>query len=391
MDPNELKKLIGFHILYYTYSTEKLVNFRPEGDLATDEEKLVNAGQYFKHRTRAQEAPTVAQDTAGNYVTVYHQEKYLPVFSYLFFQTKDIDAKTNYEYFYPNSTWTGSNGFNVSNASVNTYEIMADNGYIYEIDAVLKPLNTLMGEMKQREDYSLFASLYDAHAEYKHDSGYSSSYGAALGVDSLFLYQHKNFPSIGLEWMYNSNTMFEYNAARGYSIFAPSNSVLSEFYEDFWKGYGYTSLEDVDKTLMSYVLGQYICHGMAFPEDFSNENVVDNYGNAIDINPYEIPSDARAMCTNGTFYGITQSQLPQYFSSVMGPAFKYKDRLAFMYALSYSGNMLTYGSTVSNYVMFIPDNETMQNSGFEIKVEKNENYLKYEPEGEWITISSTQA
>ncbi len=39
----ELKKLIGFHILYYSYNKEKLVNFRPvDGDGATDEEKQVH-------------------------------------------------------------------------------------------------------------------------------------------------------------------------------------------------------------------------------------------------------------------------------------------------------------------------------------------------------------
>ena len=47
MDSVELDKLIGFHLMYYAYSADKLNNFRPqEGDDVSDEEKRVNAGMY---------------------------------------------------------------------------------------------------------------------------------------------------------------------------------------------------------------------------------------------------------------------------------------------------------------------------------------------------------
>ena len=50
---DEIKKLIGFHIMYYSFDKNKLINFRPdEGDGATDEELMVNAGLYYKFRTK---------------------------------------------------------------------------------------------------------------------------------------------------------------------------------------------------------------------------------------------------------------------------------------------------------------------------------------------------
>ena len=52
--PAELKKTVGYHLMYYAYDWAKMVNFRPnEGDGATDEQKQVNAGLYYKHRTRS--------------------------------------------------------------------------------------------------------------------------------------------------------------------------------------------------------------------------------------------------------------------------------------------------------------------------------------------------
>ncbi|MBP5170643.1 MAG: fasciclin domain-containing protein, partial [Bacteroidales bacterium] len=84
----ELKKLIGFHILYYALDSEKLINFRPsEGDGATDEQKLKNAGLFYKFRTRSQDAPEKVSperivvndaivDTSGIEVDVYHLERF---------------------------------------------------------------------------------------------------------------------------------------------------------------------------------------------------------------------------------------------------------------------------------------------------------------------------
>lgn len=51
--------MIGFHLLYYSYNKNKLVNFRPEGDLITDEEMNKNAGLYYKFRTRSSNVPTM--------------------------------------------------------------------------------------------------------------------------------------------------------------------------------------------------------------------------------------------------------------------------------------------------------------------------------------------
>jgi len=115
LNETELKKLIGFHLLYYSFTKERMINFRPEGDMAVelDESADINAGLYHKFRTRSTDAPTVEYDRVNNKeVTVYHLERFLPTFSYRFFNTKGIDAKSNYEFFYPNSTWAGDQGFN---------------------------------------------------------------------------------------------------------------------------------------------------------------------------------------------------------------------------------------------------------------------------------------
>ena len=48
--PQALKKTVGFHLMYYAYDWNNLVNYRPsEGDGASAEQKEANAGLWYKH------------------------------------------------------------------------------------------------------------------------------------------------------------------------------------------------------------------------------------------------------------------------------------------------------------------------------------------------------
>ncbi|MDR2840775.1 MAG: fasciclin domain-containing protein, partial [Paludibacter sp.] len=255
MSIDQVKKLIGFHLLYYSYNKEKMINFRPEGDQASDESKMINAGMYYKFRSRSQDAPTKVIDSTGVERTIYHLERFLPVFSYQFFQTKRIDAKANYEFFYPNSTWTGGDGFNVSNATVKEYQIIADNGYIYAIDRVLEPLETIYTVLSKNPNYSVFYGLYDAYTAYLYDATLSTNYGKAAGVDSLYLHTHGgDLPPIANEWPTTSYQNVSALARQSFSIFAPSNAALNDFFQRYWQIGGYSSLIDVDRLAMQYLL-----------------------------------------------------------------------------------------------------------------------------------------
>lgn len=44
-DPKQLKKTVGFHLMYYAYDWSKMVNFRPnEGDAATEDDRNKHEG-----------------------------------------------------------------------------------------------------------------------------------------------------------------------------------------------------------------------------------------------------------------------------------------------------------------------------------------------------------
>lgn len=362
---DELKKLIGFHILYYSFDKEKLTNFRPnEGDGATDEEKNIRAGQYYKFRTRSQDAISykneATQDTA-----IYHFERLLPVFSYRLFQSKNIDAKANYEYFYPATGWQGDDGFNVGNAGVTSYADIANNGYVYKIDRVLSPTNTIYQEMKKSGKYTRFINMYDAYCTYTPDEDLTLEYG-----NGTTLYQRSysgGLPNISSEWPATSYQQIAQMASQAYSVFAPTDQAWTDFFNDYWGFGGYESMDDVDTTAIQDILFNSFGHlkingsdtyTMVFPEEIGNGQVY-NTDNAVVSFDTEKVQD-RVVCTNGVLYGCDVLTPPSKYLSVTGPANQYKKYRAMKLMLDNSGMNGTLASSAMSYIMLYASDEQIE-------------------------------
>lgn len=363
---DELQKLIGFHIMYYAYPESKLINFRPlQGDGASEEETNYAAGLYYKHRTRSYEPPTMEEDTSGNMVMVYHNEAMLPVYSYRMFETKNIDAKYNYEYFYSGSTWTGSQGFNVSSASVLEYEIIANNGYLYLVDRVVEPLNTIFNELKSRPDYSTYFDLYNSYEYYELDEQLTVDFGK--GTD---LYRHLHeapLADIALAWPSSNYRSFALNSAIAFSTFAPSNSAFDEFMADYWMPGGYNTLSEVSSIAMRYLIrNTFYGDAIVFPEEIKKGDVINSYDAVINFDVDAVPAANRVACQNGVFYGLEELEPPGMFKSVTGPAFRNKDLSWYLYMLSATKLLVSMSSNEANFTVLVPNNEQMRNGGIEV-------------------------
>lgn len=367
----DLKKLIGFHILYYAFDKQKFTNFRPvEGDGATEEEKLVNAGLYYKFRTHSQDPISVEQnvtDSASYPVSVYHLERYLPVFSYMMFQTKGIDAKANYEYFYPETGWRDDAGFNIANAGVNEYADIANNGYIYKVDRVVKPLETIYTELKNDSKYSKYLALYDQFSQYLKDDNLTLEYGN--GTDLYQHYHNKNnsrLAPIACEWPVTSYTQVAALARQAYSVFAPTNDALDNFFNDYWRLGGYESLDSVaSSSIQDLLLNSYTSQSIVFPEEIT-KGLVENPNNdnmpiRFDVN--SVAQSDRIMCTNGVLYGLSVLTPPAKYIAITGPAYQYKKYSSFLNMLSSSGMVSTLSTDAVKYIMLYPDNDQMKANG----------------------------
>lgn len=363
----EVKKLIGFHVMYYSMKKSDFINFRPEeGDGATAEEKMRNAGLYYKFRTKSQDPITEEIDTAGKKVKVYHLERYMPVFSYEMFHTKGINAKENYEYFYPQTGWNDDNGFNIANAAVTEYEKIANNGYIYKVDRVVRPLETIYTELKNGGDgdngYSTFLSLYDKYQYYQVDNNLTLEYGNG---DSLYQHYHEApLANIACEWPVTNYQDVTQLAYKSYSVFAPTNKAFDDFFKDYWGEGGYNDITEVAASSVKKLLFNCVCNSsIVFPEEIKKGLIEDPDGNIISFPTERVPQESRLICSNGVLYGCDYLTPPASFGSVTGPAYQHKDYRDFLYFIQNGSLDAVLSDQNVKFIVLYPSNQMVEGNG----------------------------
>lgn len=394
---DELKKLVGYHLVYYSFNKEQFANYQPNG---SGSENPLERGLYYKHRTKALNPITTEIDpvTGGN-VKVIHKELFLPVLSENFFNTKGIDAKSNYVYFFKGSTWTGTDdGFNVASASVDEYAVVTDNGYLYEIDRVLEPLETIHQSLKNQGNFTDFLTMYDRFSYYWYDEDATKNYGAG---DSLFIHYHIALPQIASEWPYNGEgSLPDYAdlaslSKDAFSVYVPTNEALSRFFNDYWSPY-YSTLDSVNFIQVAYLLDNHVYSGsIVFPEEIQKGEITTKYGTPVAFDP-NTDVDVSQICANGAYYGLNSVQVPSMFKSVTGPAFRDPEYRMFLFMMSSTGMVLPLSSNSINYTIFYPNDETIIKSGY-----YDLNIQYYDPipkkfdddviqvlDGQWVNMSS---
>ena len=72
-----------------------------------------------------------------------------------------------------------------------------------------------------------------------------------MGADSLFIHTHgTSLPAIAVEWYSTKYSDVANNASKAYSVFAPSDVAMNNFFDNYWEKGGYESLDDVDDLAM---------------------------------------------------------------------------------------------------------------------------------------------
>ncbi len=337
---DSLNILISYHLLKYSYNKSLLLDFRPSGIQNSETEE----GIYYKHMTYAKENVETLTDKNGKKYKVYRKEKHLPVFSSLLFQGKEINGEYNYKYFFPNSQWYGDNQtIHVANAGVKTSDIPTDNGYIFLIDEVIEPLRTVYDVLHQRDDYSVFAGLYDKFGSFSYNSSLSSSYAEA--GDSLYLYFHKPLPSIYgeetgslLDFASGQAVSIASQSKFAYNIYAPNNQAMEHFLKTYLPGY--SNYDDVPYLPLYYLLSEHApqTRDIVLPEEIIKRKINSDFGLIYDFD-VENP-EYREMCSNGPFYGLKEAIVPIVYRSVTGDVLSSPDYKIFTHMLYKTGEMM---------------------------------------------------
>lgn len=361
MPLQELKVLVGMHIVEYSFNASQLLDFQHKGESIG---QSTPAGLNYKQKTFAKEDICEMTDpVTGKKHKVYYKEKYLPILSTRLFTTRKLaNPQSDYAFFFPGSRWYGADDkLYVANAGVKEYAVPTDNGYVYLVDDVIKPLRTVYRIMQDNPaDYSVFRGVYDHFAEMKYDKDISAEH-AATG-DSLFFFYHRDLPKIASEWTYNNENPGGMYAQKlsgtAFNMVVPDNAAMQEYLTDFFEG-NYSSYDELPLLTLFYLARNHVKDGdLIFPDNFrQGESSI--YGDKYDLDP-ERDIRYRELASNGTFYGVGRVISPAMFRSVTAPVFKNNDYSIFAYMMHKSKELSQLISMENEYSLFIPTNEVFE-------------------------------
>lgn len=316
----ELNKLVGYHLVYYSYSKNDFLFYNPNG---VDSEQQF-PGAYFKFRTKSRDAISTAVDRANNNAVrkIMHKERFIPIISD--YSLSSSSRKEDYETMFPGSVYTGGAGsINVANASVIGDEMVTDNGYLYTVNQVIEPLETIYGEMnKENSDYTLFAGMYDRFVNYLYDEDATRDYGNG---DSLFVHSHYMLPPIACEWTnFASTTKPDYAqmddlTSISFAVLAPDNASINQFFQKYWAS-SYASLDEVNFVpLYQFMEAHTIRNGGYMVGAYSLGYYIASY-DIWDDNRLTMPNDVK-VCSNGILGGMKGNVItPEVFETPIAPA-----------------------------------------------------------------------
>jgi uncharacterized surface protein with fasciclin (FAS1) repeats len=249
-----------------------------------------------------------------------NNNKYIPYFVSDFMQNKKLSA-WDYNFFYPNSTYTG---FNVAGARVTEQDIAAENGVIHVVDKVITALPSIDQYLEGRKEYSLFKGLLDKYlVQYVLNPTITRRYQLTTGkTEDVYTKVYTAPFGILAYSLNNENHLLSLNDAQteSYSIFVPTNDVLQNYInnvllENYPPG---TTLSDVPVNIVYDFVNAHLWQRTVWPSKFSE--TTNFLGEAARFDVANDISD-RQVLSNGIFYGTKKVQEANVFTSVYGRAY----------------------------------------------------------------------
>jgi uncharacterized surface protein with fasciclin (FAS1) repeats len=355
----ELRALVFYHIVFWAYSKFKLLY-----GLGVEDVTIEYETDNFRKETRYKPPMTIEYDQLNRDYTVFHEYKYIPVFSDEYFEDQELSGAYDYNFFYPNTSYSG---FHADRAEIIEYDVAAQNGWIHKVNKVLVPPDNHEQILKKNEDFSQFYSLIDERRYYQFNLNYTTQQPNEGDIDddgiidSLFLKKNNLFPST---YSLDMEDIGGNGEAILLTVFAPTNDALQRFLTQRTRGYN--TLEEIDGYWMDWYLRHYF--GLNYwPSELSamtEDWLWDLTTTLEDGNIEESEVIYKKMASNGPFYGIDKYLLPKVFETAAQPIFGDSEYEWFCELIvHYMVDILINNEDIS-FTIFAPNNEAMTADGY---------------------------
>ncbi|MDA3817465.1 MAG: fasciclin domain-containing protein, partial [Prolixibacteraceae bacterium] len=308
-------------------------------------------------------SPGVAGDATQIFNSNDFNQKNIPFFTSAYMAQEGISA-TDYNYFYPNAELTD---FNVANAKVIEKDIWAENGIIHVVDKVIPPLNNLEEILEETDQCSEFKSILDKYiVEYKYafdnfQLKYEQSSGQRQDI-YMKVYRGAAFNLNCENYLTFSQTSRQMDSQiDGYTLFAPNNTAMQDFYNDKLFNYGYNSLDEMPDYIIREFVNAHMFMNTVWPTLF--DATTNLYGEEA---RFDVNSNVKKieMGSNGVFYAVDKVQATNAFSTVLADILLNPDySLMYQALLDVEPMAENLKSTKARYLLFPISNDQFEQAG----------------------------
>ena len=397
LDSAACRRIVTYCLVYNAFDKERIDDYQSNTGWVMN--------QAFKRRTAAYTGVYDGTDTAGKalkvvssnrnnngttyYVEADNNNKYIPIFADGFMSAKALSA-ADYNYFYPNTTYTG---FNVANAVVTESNIAAENGIIHVVNRVITTLPSLDEYIGSNPAYSEFRKLFDRFlVQYALNATVTQKYQLLNpGSGQVFT---KVFAA-ALAFSPNNENFLKLTDNDGqsntYTMFAPTNDVLKAYITNvLLENYPSKRIEDLPISIIYDFVNAHLWQSAVWPSKFGTTF---NYlGEEARFDPATNVVDKKVL-SNGIFYGTNKVQEANVFSSVFGKAYL-NPKYSMMTSLLSQQLKFVVSNIRQKYTLFLVSNKALNDSGYyadpTVSNIANEQW-RYTPPGGGAAITGSSA
>jgi uncharacterized surface protein with fasciclin (FAS1) repeats len=361
LDSATCNKIVTFALVYNAFSAARLPDYQANSGWVLNNAFKRRTANYtgFYDDTTFAGMPVKALGANRNpgFVLSDNNNKYITYFTTNYMNAKGLSA-SDYNFFYPASTYTG---FNVGSAKVVTPDIVAENGFIHEVDQVMMPFASLDKYLASNTQYSEFKKLFDKYmVSFTLNPDASNKYKLITGLtDNIFV---KLFNG-SLAFSPNNENFVKLQdndgQSDGYTLMIPTNAVVTNYINSVLLE-RYPSLDVVPQQIIIDFINAHMWSTTVWPSRFTNSN--NSQGEPPTLANTNVVD--KQICSNGFFYGINKVQEANVFRTVYGRSYLDPNYLLMTRALDQN---YRYVITIPNvkYTVIMMSDQAIKARGFD--------------------------
>ncbi len=312
----------------------------------------------------------LSSSLTGNYISTDYNNKYVTYFTDAFMTASALTA-TDYNYFYPNSQYSG---FNVLEAKVVTANIAAENGVIHELDKVISPLSSIDEYIRTRPEFSSFRAilnrLYTNNiVSFIYNADATRRYQVISGKnDQVYVKVYSHL----LSYAPNNENFMKLGDNDGqkdcWTMFIPNNQAVDNYVKNTLCRY-YPNFDEMPIGIIVDFLNAHLFPTVVWPTKFATSR--NSFAEPARFDPIADIFDRRIL-SNGIVYGTNKVSEADVFSTVFSEAYL-NPKYTFMTRLfnTIGLRLLIAKSNVPVNIMLIPD-QAFLDAGFTYNVNQSQ-------------------